>query len=123
MPRFAFIVEDDKDVAELYRHVLESIEFKTQVLRTGEDASAQLATTAPDVVVLDMRLPAQLSGNDVLHQIRADKRLAGTRVIVVTGFPELAETVREKADAVLVKPVDVSQMSDLVAQWYPRDSN
>jgi DNA-binding response OmpR family regulator len=67
------------------------------------------------------KTPSYISGIDVLHQIRIDKRLTETRVIVVTGHPGLAETVGHEADAVLIKPVDVSELSELVTRLYPRD--
>ena len=115
------IIEDDRAVAELYGRVLESLGFDTEIIRTGEAASARLTLVVPAVVLLDLHLPYRISGIDVLHQIRADKRLTETRVIVVTGHPELAETVSHEADAVLIKPVDVSELSDLIARLYPRD--
>lgn len=115
------IIEDDRDVAELYGRVLESLGFETEIIRTGEAASARLTLVVPAVVLLDLHLPSRISGIDVLHQIRVDKRLTETRVIVVTGHPELAETVGHEADAVLIKPVDVSELSDLIARLYPRD--
>jgi DNA-binding response OmpR family regulator len=119
--RRALAIEDDKDIAELYGRVLESLGFEAEILRTGEAALARLAVIAPVVVLLDLNLPPHISGKDVLHQIRADKRLAETRVIVVTGHPELAETIGDEADAVLIKPVDVSLLSDLIARLHPRD--
>jgi CheY-like chemotaxis protein len=119
----ALIVEDDKDVSELYRHVLESLGFETEVIRTGEAALARLTAIVPAVVVLDLLLPPHISGADILHQIRADKRLTETRVIVVTGHPELAETVGDEADVVLIKPVDVAQLSELITRLYPRDTS
>jgi hypothetical protein len=45
--------------------------------------------------------------------------LAAVRVIVVTGHPELADTIREQADLVLLKPVDVNQISDFVTRLRP----
>ena len=117
----ALAIEDDKDIAELYGRVLESLGFETEILHTGEAALARLAVIVPAVVLLDLNLPPFISGRDVLHQIRADKRLAETRVIVVTGHPELAETVGDEADAVLIKPVDVSMLSDLIARLHPPD--
>ena len=117
----ALAIEDDRDIAELYGRVLESLGFETEILRTGEAALARLAVVAPVVVLLDLNLPPHISGRDVLHQIRADKRLAETRVIVVTGHPELAETIGDEADAVLIKPVDVGVLSDLIAHLHPRD--
>ena len=117
----ALAIEDDRDIAELYGRVLESLGFETEILHTGEAALARLAVIVPAMVLLDLNLPPHISGSDVLHQIRADKRLAETRVIVVTGHPELAETVGDEADAVLIKPVDVSMLSDLIARLHPRN--
>ena len=119
----ALIIEDDKDAAELYRHVLEPLGFETEIIRTGEAASARLTDVVPTVVLLDLHLPDRISGTDILHQIRADKRLTETRVIVVSGHPELAETVGDEADVVLIKPVDVSTLSDLITRLQPGDRN
>jgi len=110
------IVEDDQDVAELYRRVLESGGYASEISRTGEAALARLAVTVPDVVVLDLNLPPHVSGTEVFQHIRADSRLSGTRVIVVTGHPDLADRVRDQADLVLLKPVDVNQINDFVAR-------
>ncbi len=119
----ALIIEDDKDVADLYSRVLESLGFEAEVIQTGEAALARLADVAPEVVLLDLNLPTRVSGTDILRQIRADKRLADTRVIVVTGYPEMAETIRNEADLVLLKPVDVSQLSDLIERMRRRDKS
>ena len=113
------IVEDDQDVAELYGRVLESSGFTTEIVRTGEAALARLSASVPDIVVLDLSLPPHVSGTDVLNKIRADPRLAETRVVVVTGHPELADTVRDSADLVLLKPVEVNQLIDLVTRLRP----
>jgi CheY-like chemotaxis protein len=117
--RRALVIEDDKDIAELYGRVLESLGFETEIIRRGEAASARLTAVVPAVVLLDLHLPSHISGSDILHQIRADKRLIETRVIVITGHPELAETIRDEADMVLNKPVDVGQLSDLISRLYP----
>jgi len=116
----ALVIEDDKDIAELYGRVLESLGFETEVIRTGEAASARLTVVAPAVVLLDLHLPPHISGSDILHQIRADKRLIETRVVVITGHPELAETIGDEADMVLIKPIDVGQLSDLITRLHPR---
>ena len=118
----ALIIEDDRDVAELYRRVLELLEFSTEIIRTGEGAARRLAAVAPAVVLLDLNLLSRVSGSDILHQIRADKRLAETRVVMVTGHREVDKTVRDEADAVLYKPIDISELTDLITRLYPRDS-
>ena len=115
----ALVIEDDKDISELYGRVLESLGFETEIIRSGEAASARLTAVVLAVVLLDLHLPGHASGSDILHQIRADKRLVETRVVVITGHPELADTIRDEADVVLNKPVDVEQLSDLISRLHP----
>ena len=119
----ALAIEDDKEIAELYRRVLESLGFETEIIRTGEAALVRLAAAAPAVVLLDLNLISRVSGSDILHRIRADRRLTGTRVVVITGYPVLADTVRGQADAVLIKPVDVKELSDLITRLFSRDKS
>ena len=113
------IVEDDNDVAQLYERVLQAGGYSTEILHTGEAALARLAVVVPHLVLLDLNLPPHVSGIDVLHQIRDDPRLSKTRVIVVTGHLDLADAVRDEADRLLLKPVDVSQLSEVVERFRP----
>lgn len=119
----ALAIEDDKEIAELYRHVLESLGFEAEIIRTGEAALVRLATTVPAVVLLDLNLISRVSGSDILYRIRADRRLTRTKVVVITGYPVLADTVRDRADAVLIKPVDVKELSELIGRLYPREKS
>ena len=116
---FVLIVEDDLDVAQLYEQVLQASGYATEIARTGEAAMARLTVDIPHLVLLDLNLPSRISGADVLHHIRADRRLSTTRVIVVTGHLDLADEVRDEADRLLLKPVDVSQLNEMVERFRP----
>jgi len=113
--QFALVIEDDKDVAIIFAEALRMAGCETEIIRAGDAALARLAATVPDVVVLDLHLP-RVEGIDILRQIRADARLAGTRVIVVTGDPPAAEGLQDLADLVLIKPVGLDQLSDLATR-------
>jgi DNA-binding response OmpR family regulator len=109
------IIEDDDDLSVIFSEALQAANFKTEIIQSGDQALARLATTVPDVVVLDLHLP-RVAGMDILHQIRADERLKGkTRVIVATAHPRMAESLRDEADLVLLKPISFSQLRDLAA--------
>ena len=58
------------------------------------------------VVVVDLHLPG-LSGLDLLEYIRAEARLAQTRVIVMTADVPLADTAGKLADSVMIKPASI----------------
>jgi len=113
--QFALVIEDDKDVAIIFAEALRMAGCETEIIRAGDAALARLAATVPDVVVLDLHLP-RVEGIDILRQIRADARLAETRVIVVTGDPPAAEGLQDLADLVLIKPVGLDQLSDLATR-------
>ena len=113
--QFALVIEDDRDEAIIFARALQTAGFETEVVRSGDTALARLAALVPDVVLLDLNLP-RVTGADVLHQIRADSRLAKTRVIIVTGDPQGAELVRSEADLVLIKPISFTQLCDMATR-------
>jgi len=112
---FALIIEDDQDLAIIFGMALKEAGFETQIVRAGDTALMWLESSQPDVVVLDLHLP-RISGQDILNKIRADERLDETKVIISTADPRMAETLHEKADLVLLKPIGFSQLRDLAAR-------
>lgn len=112
---FALIVEDDNDLAIIFAMALQEAGFETQIVRAGDTALMWLSSSTPDIVVLDLHLP-RVSGDNILKQIRADARLANTKVIIATADPRMAEALEDKADLVLLKPIGFSQLRDLAAR-------
>jgi len=117
----AFIIEDEQEQAEIFSRALQMAEFETEVIRNGNAALERLAAAVPTLVVLDLHLP-YVSGADILQSIRADARLADTRVILATADPQMAEMLQEKSDLVLIKPVSFYQLRDLAARLRPSDT-
>jgi DNA-binding response OmpR family regulator len=115
---FALIVEDDVRLAEIFSFALQAAEFQTEISRDGAAAVTRLAETIPDVVLLDLHLP-HYSGSEILRQIRADARLSQTRVILATADGRLAESLRDEADLVLLKPISPTQLRDLAKRLRP----
>jgi DNA-binding response OmpR family regulator len=113
--RSALIIEDDSDLALIFAQALQAAGFDTGIVQHGDHALARLAVATPDIVVLDLHLP-HVSGADILRQIRADERLARTRVIVATADPRLADMLLDQPDLVLLKPISFSQLRDLAAR-------
>ena len=112
---FALIIEDDRDIAEIFDLSLAGIGFKTEVVREGQTALDRLAEIVPDLVVLDIHLPG-VPGDDILKYIRADERLSKIRVMLVTADAARAEVLREDSDLVLLKPVSPLQLRTLASR-------
>jgi CheY-like chemotaxis protein len=70
----------------------------------GVTAVATALEVVPDVVLLDLSLP-QLDGYEVARRLRADTRLAHTRLIAVTASDDRERTHASGFVEHLVKPV------------------
>jgi len=110
------IIDDDIDIANLFSMVLSLVGYDCEIAGSAKEALARLANRDPDLVLLDMRLGTELGGADILYQIRSNPRLKNTRVIVITGYPSMAEPITDLADLTLYKPVDVEQLKTLAAR-------
>ena len=114
----ALVIEDDRDMANIFAVVLETAGVEAGIVHAGDEAIARLAQTVPDLVLLDLHIPRP-SGVDILRKIRADARLSSTRVVIVTGDPRAAEDIQNEADLVLIKPISFDQLHDLVTRMIP----
>ncbi|HEX6269142.1 MAG TPA: response regulator [Anaerolineales bacterium] len=110
---FALIIEDDRDIAALFRHVLDIAGYHTEVEMHGKEALKHLDSVRPDIVLLDLHLPG-VSGVQILEQMRADERLRSVPVVVVTAHSRDADSLPVEPDLVLLKPVNLDQLSNLV---------
>ena len=113
--RSALIIEDNRELAIIFSQALQAAGFATGIIQDGDQALARLAITTPDVVVLDLHMP-RVSGMEILRRIRADARLAGTRVIVATADMRATDMLQDQADLVLIKPVSFTQLRDLAGR-------
>ncbi|MFQ5577854.1 MAG: response regulator transcription factor [Anaerolineae bacterium] len=114
----AIIIEDDQKLAVIFAEALRMAAFEPEIVRDGNNALARLLDVEPAVVVLDLHLP-NVSGRDILAQIRADARLAKTPVIIATADPAMADRLWSDADLVLIKPISFGQLRDLAARLRP----
>jgi len=117
---FALIIEDDRDIVALFRHVLDLAGYRTEIILHGKVAAEYLATATPDIVLLDLGLPG-MSGGEILGMMRADPRLKNVPVVVITAHAHLVEELPVAPHLVLIKPVNIQQMSSLIQRICPTE--
>jgi diguanylate cyclase (GGDEF)-like protein len=110
---FALIIEDDRDISALFRHVLDIAGYRTEIILHGREAINRLNLMSPDIILLDLHLPV-VSGTQILELVRADERLRSVPVVVITAYAREAESLPVEPDLVLMKPVNLEQLSNLV---------
>ena len=88
MPSFStatvLVVEDDAATREMYRQALTASGHRTIAVGDGLGALRHLEGDRPDVVVLDLVLPA-VGGHDVYRELRAHPDTCDIPVVIVTG--------------------------------------
>jgi DNA-binding response OmpR family regulator len=114
----ALVIEDDPDIANVFSFALQMAGYATEVIDDGSHAITQLNTLVPALVVLDLNLP-HVPGETILQHIRAQARLANTRVIIATAKDRAAEFLHQEADMVLIKPISPTQLTELAARLRP----
>jgi len=115
--RRILIVEDDLHVAELLRHALElegEPTWAVHMANEGRHALDLAVTVAPQVILLDVRLPG-LDGAEIYHRLRANPLTAQTRILFVTAATSLDLHMQGIEGGILLrKPFDVHEVAALV---------
>jgi diguanylate cyclase (GGDEF)-like protein len=119
---FALIIEDDRDIVSLFRHVMDLAGYRTEIVLHGGVAVDYLSKSKPDIVLLDLGLPG-VSGVEILKMMHADERLKHIPVVVITAHSHLIETLPVKPQLVLIKPVNIEQLSNLVLRICPTEKS
>ena len=78
------VVDDDDDVRDATRDVMERNGWDVIAVGSGAEALAFLAFATPDLVLLDLHMD-DMNGWEVLTMLRSEPRLKNVQVVVVTG--------------------------------------
>ena len=110
------IIEDEEDAAELFAEMMRVSGFRVVKTSRSAPALALMAAEKPDVILLDIMMP-EISGLDILRQMRRDPELAKIPVIVVTAksMPaDIKNGMEAGASTYLTKPVGYLELKEAV---------
>lgn len=110
------IIEDEEDAAELFAEMMRVSGF--HVLKTSSSAPAisMMLADKPDVVILDIMMP-EISGLDILQQMRRSPELSSIPVVVVSAksMPaDIKNGMEAGASTYLTKPVGFLELKEAV---------
>jgi CheY-like chemotaxis protein len=111
------VIEDNPEVADTLRRLLELRGYDVWVAFTGTDG-VQLATAHPPDVVLSDIGPPGLNGWGVDRELRRNPATAGVRLIAVTGHGSDEDKRHAEEvgyDYLLTKPADPETLLALLA--------
>jgi len=109
------IVDDEALIPPMLGDYLNRFGHAVRIARSSLGALGWLDVEAFDVAILDVMLPGPMDGLDVCRMMRRDPRTARTRILVISGVPDLAQNAYAAgADEFLTKPFDLAQINDLI---------
>jgi DNA-binding response OmpR family regulator len=106
------VADDDPSIHKVLRLNLELEGYTVASAFNGEEALERLAEARPDLVVLDVMMPA-LDGLEVLRRIRANAATADLPVILLTARSaeeDMWEGWQLGVDYYLTKPFDIEEL-------------
>lgn len=104
------VVEDDAELRNLFKKVLEKNGYKVFTSTDGKDALNVLETEYVDIIISDVMMP-RLNGYDLVKELRESGN--ETPVLMITAkdtFDDMREGFFSGADDYLKKPVDANEM-------------
>jgi len=111
------IVEDDDQMAKLMQHVLERDGWDVIRAEDGKQAKVMIARLAPpSLVTLDIMLP-DISGVELILQIKDTPGWEGVPIVMVTAKPKdesVNWAIKSGARDYLVKPFKIEELRDCV---------
>lgn len=120
MPKKILIIEDDPEILQITKHVLE---LNGYVLSTALDGEAGLQKTKqemPDVVILDLGLP-KINGKEVCKEIKKTEKTKNIPVIILSGRNSDADKIIGKvigADYYMTKPFQFEELLENITALF-----
>ncbi len=111
------VVDDDEEIRQVLRLVLEKSGHRVRLASDGEEALQAMLQELPALVLLDIMMP-RLDGLEVIRQMRADPDL---RALPVIAFTALTSQLIEKelfdlgVRGFMRKPLRIRDLKEMVA--------
>ncbi|MCA1568499.1 MAG: response regulator [Acidobacteria bacterium] len=102
------VVEDDRDIRDLIRMVLEMGGHKLHEAVTGEDGLAQAKLLRPDAILMDLSLAGKIDGLESTRRPRSDSTFDQTPIIALTAHAMRGDherSLRAGCDEHWTKPI------------------
>ena len=129
VPGIVYIVDDDLDVRDSLKWLLEANDYRVEDCESGETFIAQFNENVPSVILCDLRMPG-MSGADVQDHLL--KRRVDAPFIFITGHGDVPQAVEafkkgavdfmlERAREIRRRRLEMLQNRSLIEKLTPRE--
>jgi len=108
--RTIMMVDDNPDIVDILRNLLEENGFKVTCAYSGLELFASLKVQRPDLILLDIMMP-QMDGLEVLRRLKGAPKTSSIPIIMITVKDEDKLAAHKLgADDYITKPFDIDKL-------------
>lgn len=118
MPHHILLIEDEPDLRETLKDLLELIGFQVETAANGREGLRKLDSAGnPCLILLDLMMPV-MNGWQFLDALRKDPQpgRASIPVLVVSAAMDLLDIQSQYGCRALSKPVDIDKLIDMASE-------
>lgn len=127
-PKKILIIDDDMDWLEANKIVLEAHSYQVYTAYDGKDGMVKFFEVLPDLIIIDVAMEMQNELFYVCQRIRSYPKIGGIPIIMINDIDQLpgfqfsadADKKYLQVDEFIDKPVNPSNLVQLVDKWLPR---
>jgi two-component system response regulator VicR len=109
------VIEDDKDIADQVKLVLETENFDVETELNPESAYEKARSSRPDAIMLDLLMP-RMDGWTIFKTLRQDRSFDGVPIAILTAKSQQVDQMVGlhimNADAYITKPFGKQELID-----------
>jgi DNA-binding response OmpR family regulator len=117
------IVDDEQDIVESLKFVLESSDYTCYCAYNGEDGLKLARDIMPDLIILDVMMP-RINGYKISRLLKFDKKYKDIPILMVTArSQEEDKLIGEEtgADEYITKPFDLDDVVKTVNKYLGKE--
>lgn len=119
MKKTILLVDDDKNILNLFKEGLEDLSFEVITVESGELAITILAEMRIHCIVTDITMPG-MSGVELAKYVRSN--FEKVPLFFITGYLDYSreELNKFKPEAIIFKPFDIEEAALLIKNYFLR---
>jgi DNA-binding response OmpR family regulator len=113
------IVDDEQDIVESLKFVLESYDYTCYCAYNGEDGLKLAREIVPDLIILDVMMP-RINGFKISRLLKFDVKYKNIPILMITArSQEEDKLIGEEtgADEYITKPFDLDDVVKIVQKY------
>lgn len=111
------VIEDDSDIAELIKFILDSQGFQVTIFADGRSIMNRIKEINPNLIIVDLWIPG-VDGATLTKKLKKEKSTKKIPIILVSANNSLEQITKQtKADGCLAKPFNIKDLLTIVKKF------